>query len=241
MRDEFQPKVEPSDALDALEVGQTGTARCSGCSRLQASSCSLRSLQLANPRESLCANHSDLDPKQSRHPLGPVFAVREGALLVLEKQPNTEEARRHLIQSLAEIDPASLADLTFRDRVAIWQARQLGDRGAFVHLDRLESRLLSKPDTSRGLFASLQDVALKERLADEHGRLDPSRISLPGRLLVLSALVVLGLAFWAQMELLIGQAESLGGARFPLLPVIPILVAVGYLRLGEVVSIGVET
>ena len=133
---------------------------------------------------------------------------------------------------LADIQASSPDELTFRERVVIWQARRLGDRGAFVHLDRLAGSLASRPSSRSGLFDALATAAQREGVADERGKLDPSRISLPGRLLVLSSLVVFGLAFWAEMEILVDQLERLGHARFPLLPVIPGLIALAYLRLG---------
>ena len=225
-----------------LSAALAESARCESCSFLgRDSGCELRHLAISSPGASVCANHPDHDPTGKRVPVGPVFLVMEEDLHPIAEPPDEEKVRRTLIDSLAHIDATSPQELSFRDRVVVWQARRSGDRRAFVHLDKLEATLLGTPSRLANPAGALHSVealhavATRAGLVDERGRFDPAKMSVPGRLLLLSALVVLGVGWWAEIQLWDWLQEDSPSAWIPLFPLASALIAVLYVMLGLMV------
>lgn len=224
--------VDATDELDTLAAAQVGNARCDGCPHRQATRCELRALELELPSERICANHPELGTSHASRPVGPVFGVDASGLWIAAEWRPTRVDREHLIDALAEIRVSTTDELAFRERVLIRETRRLGDRAAFVHLDRLEG-LLSRPAVaSSSVLSLLHEAAQRQGITDERGRVDPTRVSLPGRLLVVSSFVVFGVCYWAEVELQIALLDRFGRTRLSIWPVFSLLTAVGYLGLG---------
>lgn len=228
--------MEVQGTVEGLTSERAGHARCSGCDFLAASSrCEIRQAHVPAPSETLCANHQDLDPKGRRLPVGPMFVLRGRDLRLFAESPDEEKLRRNLIDLLAGIEAVSAEELSFKEQVTIWQARRFGDRRAYVHLDRLESNMLAaKSPAVSGPVSGLHSVATRAGLVDHLGRLDPSRISLAGRLLILSALVVLGLGFWGEFQLWAWLQQGQERTILPMMPVVSALATWAYVRVGLV-------
>jgi hypothetical protein len=185
-----------------------------------------------------CANHPEFSTRHDDLPVGPVVAIVGDVVEVIEPSPDTPRVRDHLLEIAARADAGRIEDLTVRERMASWQLVQLAERRAFVHLDRLEANFT--PAKSGSL--SFDKEMLKEVFSKVAGKsLDPGdstiplleRLTRPGRLLLLSSIVVCALAFWG-LYVLVVEELLFPGLKIPaLILTIPAAVAGAlYLRLG---------
>ena len=225
------------DELDTVEVQHWGSHRCVDCGRcdraggkLTMASCVLRSCDIANPSDTVCADHSALIEKVGRHPVGPVYAISGDTLEVLAESPDSLGARNYLLDIVE-----SCEDLTVRDRVAIWQLRELGDRRVHVPVSRIEDAHLLGHGGSRSAGALegsiARSLAGRDFEPEQGAGSFIERLSIPARLLLLTSLIFGGIVFWLAFEI---QAES--GVGSVVVSTLPSAVAVGlYLRIGVAV------
>jgi hypothetical protein len=202
--------------------------------------CSIRELPIDDPEGTFCANHSSLTPKPDRIAVGPVLRRSpespEGNSILHETQDN-RSVRDHLLDIVERIQVRSLADLTLREATAIWQLTEFREPRAHFYIDRIEGDVsgpgirlepmevtlgkhLFKKVVGEGIHAGEDDTPLLER------------ITLRGRILLLSSLVAGAAAFYTLFVLL---HENPGpGTRIPnwILAIVSILAGGAFLACG---------
>ena len=225
------------DTLDPV-APHGATPKCAQCGFLEPASappgslCALRQCHLSAPESSCCPSHTQLTRKPDKVPLGPVISIRENEIDVVHGPIDSRKARDQLVKVLESIRAVRAEDLSFRERMAIWQARDLDDRRFYVHLDTIESRLVARASPGKRIEASLPKAIAGDavRADPQHGSY-PENFTLAGRLLIFSAIVFACLTFWALVAL---QAQM--RMEMMLVSAVPAVVAGAlYLRLGLIV------
>lgn len=121
--------------------GDLPDLRCGECPQLQKGGgdtwCALRDSRIDSPGTTLCANHPDAGDRRIRVPVGPILSWTDGPVRVLQPSPDSTKIRSELIVYVDESDKRSVADLTLREEVALWQLVEWRERRAFVVRDKI--------------------------------------------------------------------------------------------------------
>lgn len=117
-----------------------GAAGFSHASDREPDFCTIRSLPIADPFYTYCANHPHRRPAKDPIPIGPVVTGEERHLW--QPSPDTEEIRRHLLALLGRIEEQPRSEYpmgTCLDEVVVWQLGEFKESRATGALRRLAS------------------------------------------------------------------------------------------------------
>lgn len=178
--------------------------------------CSIRELDLADPGRTYCANHPSHSPQRDRHPVGPVMLRSGEESRVVHRSPDRESIRQNLLAIADRIEVHDLSELTFRERMALWQLREFRETRAFVHFDRISLDATARPDTPatpRELELLVLSDMFRTIVGDHPDGPDANvpfieRITLAARLLAVASLIAGGLTFYGLFVFLYEDAPA---------------------------------
>lgn len=209
-------------AANLAQLDHSPIIVCRDCRHLNATAqCDLRGIAIVDPANTTCASHPAHGALRRPFPIGPVVRSASGTPAVVAPAPDDRNTRERLLDLIAAVDVYGTAPLSPRDAMVVWQLRELGEPRAFHHLDRIDAAMTINHARAKGqlpaasLLAAVGKVAALampelDALPPRHGHEFMLHFALPGRLVLLSAVVVGAATFSGLLLLQVAIANWLG-------------------------------